>query len=295
MKIAFGMIIFESDFVLKECLESIYPYASQILISEGPVKYWQQQGYTTSTDNTNNILHNFPDPDNKIKIIHGQYNEKDDQCNAYIKHLNIDTEYLWNLDADEIYKKEDIEKIIKLLETNKYTSIGLKTCCFYGGFNHQLTGFEEKCDFLRIFKVIPGCTWKTHRPPTISYPTNITLNHLKGEDLYNTTNVLMYHYSYVFPKQVYKKINYYKAVVSKNYCIDNYFFNIYWPWVIGDNIIKTNIENQYLGVHEFIPNHRGECYTKLFTGQHPESIMNNMSKLLKEFNDQIEYIKGKLQ
>ena len=67
MKIAFGMIVFEGDYVLKQCLEQVYPFASQILIAEGPVSYWQRQGRTTSLDNTNQILDSFPDPENKIK------------------------------------------------------------------------------------------------------------------------------------------------------------------------------------------------------------------------------------
>ena len=65
MKIAFGMIIFNGNHVLNETLESIYPYANQILIAEGPVQFWQDEGYTTSTDGTNEVLDNFPDPENK--------------------------------------------------------------------------------------------------------------------------------------------------------------------------------------------------------------------------------------
>ena len=56
MKITFGMIVLNGDQVLKETLASVYPYAHQILIAEGPVSYWQEQGYTTSTDGTNEIL-----------------------------------------------------------------------------------------------------------------------------------------------------------------------------------------------------------------------------------------------
>ena len=55
MKIVFGMIVFEGDYVLKECLEQVYPFAEQILIAEGPVEFWQRQGRTTSTDDTNKI------------------------------------------------------------------------------------------------------------------------------------------------------------------------------------------------------------------------------------------------
>ena len=76
MKITFGMIIFNSDFVLQEVLESVYPFAYQILIAEGPVTFWQEQGYTTSVDNYNEILHSFPDPDNKIKIVHSKIRKR---------------------------------------------------------------------------------------------------------------------------------------------------------------------------------------------------------------------------
>lgn len=229
MKIAFGMIVFEGDYVLKECLEQVYPFAEQILISEGPVKYWQNQGRTTSTDNTNQILENFPDPDNKIKIVHGQFSEKDEQCNAYIKHLKPDIDYLWNLDSDEVYKKEDLEKTIKFLEEEKPTSVGVRSKSFYGGFDHYLTGFELNVDnFIRIFRVTEGSKWLTHRPPTIEYPAgkNIEKKHIDSETFYKKTGVEMYHYSYVFPKQVKNKIEYYKAKVSMSKCIDQYYDNI---------------------------------------------------------------------
>lgn len=295
MKVCFGMIIFEGDYVLKECLQSVYPYASQILIAEGPVKYWQDQGYTTSKDRTNEILDNFPDPDHKLKIVHGQFNEKDDQCNAYMKHMNADTDYLWNLDSDEVYKSEDIEKIISLLEKEKYTSIGVKSCSFYGGFDRYMSGFEENNDnFLRIFKVTPGCTWQTHRPPTIKYPEGIEKKHLCSDDSYNLHGVKMYHYSYVFPKQVYKKLNYYKSAVSKSRCIDNYFFNIYLPWVLGDDKKKNDIENTYQGVHEFLPQLRGPCYTKFFLDEHPKAIKDNLNKLKENFNNQLQHVLNKI-
>jgi hypothetical protein len=287
MKIAFGMIIFEGDYVLRECLEQIYPFASQILISEGPVEYWQKMGKKTSEDRTNFILENFPDKENKIKIIHGQFKEKDDQCREYIKFINPDTDYLWSIDSDEIYKTEDIEKMIKFLEDEKPTSVGIRSCSFYGGFENYLTGFELKTDnFLRVFKYEKGSTWLTHRPPTLYYPNNIVKKHINSDKLYELTGIQMYHYSYVFPNQVFKKINYYKSSVSRENCIDNYFDEIYLPWVTKPEE-REKIENKYMGVHEFKPNVRGECYTKKFTGIHPKSIQNNIDNLQNEFKNQL--------
>ncbi len=288
MRIAFGMIVFEGDYVLKQCLEQVYPFASQILIAEGPVDYWQRQGRTTSTDRTNEILGAFPDPENKITVVHGQYSEKDDQCRAYMEHIREDTDYLWNLDSDEVYKTEDLEKIIGLLEAKQPSSVGVQSTTFYGGFYNYLTGFELKTDnFLRIFRYTPGATWLTHRPPTLHHKYGLMRNHMTSDELFQRTGASMYHYSYVFPDQVKKKIAYYKKSVSLDRCIDSYFEEVYLPWVDGNRD-----ESRYLGVHEFKPEHRGECYTTPFTGQHPESIKRDMFLLRTELLRQLEKYNG---
>jgi hypothetical protein len=273
MKISFGMIVFEGDYVLKECLEQIYPHAHQIVVAEGPVKFWQDRGKSTSGDRTNNILNNFPDPENKISVIHGQYTEKDDQCNAYMSKIKEDTDYLWMVDSDEIYKTDDILKTIEFLKEEKPTSIGVKSCTFYGGFDYKLTGFEENVDnFIRIFKYQKGCDWLTHRPPTIRYKQSIKLKHIDSDSFYDLTGVLMYHYSYVFDKQVKNKIQYYESKVSKLKCIKNYYQNVFLPWVHGGKVQRILIENKYNGVHEWRPEFRGPCKTQRFIGTHPKSI-----------------------
>jgi hypothetical protein len=285
-KIAFGMIVFEGDYVLRECLEQVYPYATQILVAEGPVKYWRERGRTTSTDRTNEILNSFPDPDDKITIVHGQYSEKDEQCNAYIKHLRPDIDYLWQLDSDEVYKKEDIEKTIEFLEGEKPTSVGVRSLSFYGGFANYLTGFELNRDnFLRIFRVTEGSTWLTHRPPTIRYPAehNITKKHIDSNTFYKLTGVQMYHYSYVFPLQVKNKVEYYKAKVSRHKCIDDYYNKVYLPWMKGAPFDRYHLEKEYEGVHEFKSEYRGPCYTEPFIDSHPKSIQDN----LQDLNDRI--------
>jgi len=295
MKIAFGMIVFEGDYVLKECLEQVYPFAEQILIAEGPVEFWQRQGRTTSTDDTNKILNEFPDPENKIRITHGQFSEKDEQCKAYMSSIDDDIDYIWNLDSDEVYTTEDLKKIVAMLETERPTSVGVRSCSFYGGLEHYLTGFELATDnFLRIFRYEKGSTWLTHRPPTIQYPSESTIvrKHIDSDTLYSLLDVQMYHYSYVFPDQVYKKVSYYKDSVSKQNCIDDYFNSIYLPWVTGGDDDRLAIENKYWGVHEFKPQIRGECKTEPFLGRHPESILDNVARLNNKINSQLAKYTG---
>ena len=251
MKIAFGIIVFNSNFVLKEAIQSIYPYAAQILIAEGPVTYWQQQGYTTSTDGTNEIIDNFPDPDNKIKIVHSQYREKLEETNAYMEFLDFDIDYLWMLDADEIFKPRDMEILIKMIEVGRFTSVGFKSISFYGGFDRYITGFEEKAEFRRIFKVYSGSRWGKHRPPLMEHKAKNILpeKHLNFNVLSKFYNIRMYHYSYVFPDQVYQKIKYYKESLNSKGVIDNYFKNIYLPGVLGNDSEKQKIEKKHKGVH----------------------------------------------
>lgn len=291
MKIAAGIIIFNSDFVLKQVLDSIYPYMNQILISEGCVTYWKNKGFTTSTDRTNEILRNYPDPDKKITIVNGTYHEKTEQANAYMKYVQSDTDYVWNIDADEVFKPEDIQKVIELLEKEKYTSVGFKSYSFYGGFERYLTGFEQEHEFIRIRKYHSGAIWSNHRPPTIELLPHEEKKHLS----YNTLaqiGIFMYHYSYVFPRQVFEKINYYEnAVISVGNCIPNYFKDVYLSWICGDTQDKYNVEQTYNGVHEFMPHTRGECRTERFTGSHPNVIIRDLNKLNYEWKKQLnDYI-----
>ena len=291
VKIAFGMIVFEGNYVLKECLDCIYPHASQILIAEGPVKYWQEQGKTTSKDGTNETLARYHDPENKISIVHGRYSEKDEQCNAYMQFLHDDIDYVWEVDSDETYKHEDIEKVKKLLHDNQYTSMDVRSCSFYGGFDHYIGGFELSTgNFHRIFKVYPGSRWVTHRPPTMGHAIADTLpnKHLDSDRLYGEHGVQMYHYSYVFPNQVYKKIAYYKAKVSMSNCIDDYFNRVYLPWITGDDDKKAAIEEQFNGVHEFKPESRIHAKTLKFNGAHPQPIADNIHALSSEITQQLK-------
>ena len=290
LKMAFGMIVLNGDHVLKQCLEAVYPYASQILIAEGPVDFWQKRGLTTSNDKTNEIIESFPDTHGKITVVHGQFSEKDDQCKAYMKFMSPDTDYLWNLDSDELFKAEDIETLYKLLEKEQYTSVGIKSCSFYGGFDRYVGGFEEQRDqFLRVFKVYPGSTWLTHRPPTVTHvPGTPTLphKHLDSDTLYGNTGIRMYHYSYVFPRQIRNKAAYYESLASGKF-IPNYYDTVYLPWVKGTDAERTALELKYMGVHEYRPEYRTPTMTKAFEGTHPVQIARDMHLLKEEFNRQL--------
>ena len=286
MNIAFGCIVLNGDYVLKQVLDSVYPFAHQILVAEGPVKWWQDQGVKTSTDKTNEILDSYPDPKGLLKVVHGRFSEKDEQANAYMPFLSPQADYIWNLDSDEVWKPEDIEALLKQLRDYRYTSVGVRSCSFFGGFDRYMTGWEQKRDqFLRVFKVYPGSTWLTHRPPTMRHVQQDILppNHLDSTTLFDRCGVQFYHYSYVFPRQVFNKISYYKSALTKQKCLDGYFEQIYMPWILGNDQTRAAIENTFHGVHEWLPQYRDAAFTAEFTGKHPAVIEASMQELKAEF------------
>ena len=67
-------------------------------------------------------------------------------------------------------------------------------------------------------------------------------------------------------------------------CIENYFNDVWLPWVNGN---RSYIENKYSGVHEFKPEFRGECYTSKFDMKHPKAIEDSMDDLIAKFKRQL--------
>jgi glycosyltransferase involved in cell wall biosynthesis len=277
MKITFCCIVFNGDFVLKQLLESVYPFAYKIIIVDGVVEYWAKRGFVGSEDETKQIIRNFSDPEGKIVPYYNHIRkEKTELCQIFMGSVPNDTDYIWCIDADEIFKPEEIEKAIKILEEKKPGSVGVKSNTFFGGFDYILNGFEAEHDFKRILKYKKGATYLTHRPPTLSSEEG---GHIRQA-------IEMYHYSYVSPAQVKQKIEYYKNSLSKDNCIDNYFEDVWLKWVLHPEQ-RQEIEDKYNGVHEFIPSYRGECRTEKFTGKHPTIIERDILELIIKCGNQL--------
>jgi hypothetical protein len=289
MKLTFGIIVFNGDFFLRQVLESIYPYAHAICIAEGPVGWWVGQGHDYSTDNTRRIIDTFPDPDHKIWSVHETYPEKNEQCRAWFRGVPADTDYIICNDADEIHTPENLEKLIRFLETEQPTSVGFKSHSLYGGFERVIGGFELEHSFKRVLKYIPGAVYKTHRQPTLALNgQDIAGKDILGRELYEATGITMWHGSYVSPVGTHAKIRYYEgAVIAPGQCIPDYFNQVWLPWVTRPED-RLAIESKYRGVQEFMPSARGDCFTIPFPGTHPAIIERDMPLLLDQFNRELK-------
>lgn len=285
MKICIVTIVFNGSFVLKQALDQIYPHVGQILVVEGPVSYWQSKGFTTSNDGTNEILESYLDPENKMTVFHGQFAEKTEQANFCMGAVRDDIDYILCMDSDECYKTADIIKLKEFLEEVQPDSMAIRSCTFFGGFNHYLTGFEQlPNNFRRVFKYEKGAYWFDHRPPRLTCEAKFPL-HIDGDQLFEATGLQFFHYSYCSPKGVYEKMLYYAESVNPRNIIADYFQDVWIDWVIGNEYTKQDIENQHFGVHEF--KNRPDCYTELFKGTHPEAIQRDLPELQAEFDRQL--------
>jgi hypothetical protein len=208
--------------MLKACIENIYPFAHEIIIIEGAIRYlnrdishyWdgEKDVYINngkSSDNTISVIKNISDPQNKIQLIKsngvwedGISTDHTPMCNIYSKLATGD--YIWHVDNDEFFKHDDIIKIIDLLESKNPDTIHFFANHFFGDFNHCI---DERGDgvwgnnipWKRIFRHIPNKSYfKTWEPPDYIY-NRIRCESGKIIDKYSTLKlgIKMYHYSYV--------------------------------------------------------------------------------------------------
>lgn len=271
----FQIICYNADAFLEPVLESLIGLAPIVAV-EGPVRYFTERGYMTSADRTSEILHDLL-PENRI--VHGVWDEKDSMVNAAIPLVPTGTSHIFCVDADECWRADDLKKIFAQLDA--YDSCAFKPQTFFGSFDRILTGFETRAEWIRVQRFHEGATWKTHRPPTILAPDGKPYRSKRHWD----APFSFAHYSYVMPRAVREKIEYYSSWGAG--VIPNWFEKVYLPWVNGTLLQKAHIECEFNGVHEWEISRRGDCFTTEFTGTHPPAIQKRMPELLARFEREL--------
>ncbi len=271
-RLSFVMIVLNGKPFIEYTLNAIYSFAQEIIIVEGAVEkcLFAANPDGSSKDGTVELIKSFPDPDRKIRLVQGIWLEKMDMQNKALELVSGD--YVWLVDSDEVYKRKDIEAIIKMLKDDtSITQINFIPDNFWKGFDYIFVSpyfFEKEAHYRRVFKFVMGAKFTSHRPPTLFLPgINKTTEELHTIDG-NTTRgmgIYPYHYSYVLEEQVRQKIELYNRYGwGKSWNIDlNLWFNeCYLKW-LPEN--RTEIESKYP-----VWTGGGNSHTKLFEGEHPE-------------------------
>jgi len=220
-KITFGIILLNGEPFTRYCLRALYPFAHEIIVVEGACEAAASiatpEGH--STDGTLSALQDFKrseDPDDKLQIVtkNSFWKEKDQQSQAYAERATGN--YLWQVDIDEFYEPQQIQAVIDLLQNDPTISmISFRQITFWGGFDYVCDGWYLKRGaeiYNRIFRWGAGYRYVSHRPPQVVDQDSRdmrTINRVVLDELLQQ-RVVLYHYSLVFPKQVFEKCSYYQ-------------------------------------------------------------------------------------
>ena len=266
-RISFGIIVLNGEPFTKYCLRNLYPFAHEIIVVEGGSKNaveFAPEGH--STDGTRESLFEFKekeDPENKVKIItkEGFWEEKNEQSQAYARIATGD--YLWQVDVDEFYKHEDVEKIIEMLRGNPdITQVSFKAIAFWGGFDYIYDSWKMRSRGLieeipRLFKWGVGYQYVTHRPTTIrnSKGKNLRdLYYINGRTLAGK-GIFQHHYSTLFPRIVLERCQYHlrrsgsKTRKHLENWAEDVFMNLKNPYNVDMTKSSTSWLERFRGKH----------------------------------------------
>jgi hypothetical protein len=231
-KISFGIIVLNGHPFLFYNLRALYPWAHQIIVSEGasPNASHAARSDGHSLDGTLEFLREFKtqnDPENKLVIVtaedEGHENgfwpgEKDEQSVAYAKRATGN--WLWQVDVDEFYRNEDIINVIEMLNADPtITAVTFPEIPFWGSFDYRCDGPYLRfhySKFHRLFKWEEGFTYATHRPPTVLDKQGRDLRsiHWVDSEKMAIKRIRLYHYTQIFLGQVKAKMAYYENLIS---------------------------------------------------------------------------------
>jgi hypothetical protein len=188
---------------------------------------------------------------------------------------NID--YIWQLDSDEFYMKNDIEKVKNFLENEKPTYIEVKQLHFFKNFRTiavgQLQGWGWETPQPRIQKYYPNCRYISHRPPIIVDPkTGLKTIDGKRINLTERAGVYCFHYNYVTDKQVYEKMFYYATEFPQILRLKTWVKDVWIQWDANKDYVERTF-----GTH---PTAWRGSKTASYEGKHPEEIEKILCKKL---------------
>ena len=226
-RITFGIIVLNGEPFTRYLLRSLYSHAHEIIVAEGaaPAAAGISRVDGHSRDGTLEVLREFArheDTGGKLTIVtaedEGYENgfwpgEKDEQSRAWAKRAT--GEYLWQVDIDEFYLDDDIDRVKSLLvEDPSITGMAFRQFTFWGGLAYRVDGwYHRRYDnqVRRVFKWGPGYEYVSHRPPTVvdQAGTSMYDGHWLESGDHALNGVHLFHYSLLFPKQVGEKSEYY--------------------------------------------------------------------------------------
>lgn len=169
-------------------------------------KWCQPQKERHSNDGTLEYLESIKD--DRISVHKGRWQSKDGMVEFATMGIK-ESCILMQIDADEIYKPETIDKIVQLFEKDNELWEICMPCRFFVGKNLICVG--ENCwsnrefEWARAWRFQPGDRFKSHEPPILEPRRGYTYWRKESQNHGLTFD----HYAYALKKQVEYKEQFY--------------------------------------------------------------------------------------
>lgn len=256
VKISYVTNLYNGEPFIYYNLKSIYEHAFEIIIVEGSYEGFAEEPH--SSDNTIQIIKNFPDSEKKIKLImkDGFWKDREDMCNTFLKGVAGDI--IWQFDYDEFYFKRTHNFVRELFEKHHDLDLivfPLKD--FFGSFNYNVKGYIDIAglsEVRRVFRYPQGAIWKNQRPPTLSSNEKEIIPRKVIDAKYMAPRGhFIWHYSAVFRTQLLNKIKYYKKT-HKSFVSKEKFLSMVWddfknPFNVSGSNVGLSYLTKYEGFH----------------------------------------------
>ncbi len=281
-KFSIGMIVFNAELFLKTCLDSIYDFAHEILIVEGscPQARWDANPDGISTDHTLDIISNYPDVNNKIKLVASQaWEHKNEMVNAYIPYVTGN--YLFQVDSDEIWSEDSLNGICKLLQKRpNIDCMEFIPFQFWHNFETILIEGHWTSPFMRLFRFEQGAKWLSHEPPILLKP--LAQGGAYNDKRINATieaGITFFHYSYLVESQARWKATFfgqYERGISSDNSTEirmncDGFEKVWKPWKDNPKKIEAIYGTSPGGGPAWLPQGK----TARYKGSHPKVITSH--------------------
>lgn len=214
MKISSCMCVVNGRPFIKAQLDNVYDISHEIIICEGGDKFWKEShGFSRSNDGTIDIIKEYPDPKNKIRLIQRNWPNKNKMTHWYSKLATGDI--IYHIDIDEFLTPKHIVMLCrKLYNSPRADAIANKHIAYFGDFNTIMVhaGADFWINMPRIHKRKPGL-WIHHLPAGSYYNPNngavLPCATIKASEFAEKHGIRTHHYSYVYKRAVLEKLKYY--------------------------------------------------------------------------------------
>lgn len=257
-KIGVVTIALNEEQFIRASLKSVirHPNVVKVAVVEGAVNLYPRATKNgLSTDNTSEEVYIAMSELAGDKIIYEKYGwavDKSELRNRALVLLGTDITHVLVVDADEVYKQEDLDNLVQAMRDNPMTGVFLFPFYhFWKQKNLIASGGQWESQMFRCFRYgDKSLKWKLHNAPVVNNRGQF-INVAEGQ--MNLDNVHVYHLSYLKDgDSIRDKLKYYKLR-------DGHILNVQDTWTDW----KPGMITQ--------PTHGGGG-TTAFHGEYPDEI-----------------------